>query len=113
MPQSPKLSRPARKQAIVSPSILDCDKAEWGASLALAMEGGADWLHFDIMDGHFVPNLSFGPMVVSSLRKKFPEVFFDVHFMVTEPEKWIESLAEGAKGSLPGLVCASHGVLLL
>ena len=103
MPNTPKLSRSSRK-AIISPSILDCDKAEWGAALALALEGGAEWLHFDVMDGHFVPNLSFGPMVVSSLRKKFPEAYFDVHFMVTEPEKWIAPLAEGSKGSSPDML---------
>jgi ribulose-phosphate 3-epimerase len=103
MPNSPKLARSMRK-AIISPSILDCDKADWGESLRLALEGGAEWLHFDVMDGHFVPNLSFGPMVVSSLRKKFPDAFFDVHFMVTDPDIWISPLAEGSKGSAPGLL---------
>lgn len=93
-----------KKTAIISPSILDCDKGEWSASLKLALDGGADWLHFDVMDGHFVPNLSFGPMVVSSLRSGFPDAYFDVHLMVTEPEKWIESLAQGAKGSREDLL---------
>lgn len=91
-------------QAIVSPSILDCDKAEWGASLDLALQGSAEWLHFDVMDNHFVPNLSFGPMVIASLRKRFPDVYFDVHFMVTEPEKYVDMLAKGSKGNQAGLL---------
>lgn len=91
-------------KAIVSPSILDCDKAEWGASLDLALQGSAEWLHFDVMDGHFVPNLSFGPMVIASLRKKFPSAYFDVHFMVSEPEKYVDMLASGSGGEGPGLL---------
>ncbi|KAH9259317.1 ribulose-phosphate 3-epimerase [Batrachochytrium salamandrivorans] len=96
---------PKPLKAIVSPSILDCDKAEWGASLDLALKGSAEWLHFDVMDGHFVPNLSFGPMVIASLRKKFPNEYFDVHFMVSEPEKYVDMLASGSSGaSGPGLL---------
>jgi ribulose-phosphate 3-epimerase len=90
---------------IIAASILDVDKAKWGESLQNALDWGCDWIHCDVMDGHFVPALSFGPGCVGSLRKSFPDAEFDVHFMVTYPEKFIEPLREvcsqsGGKGGI-------------
>jgi ribulose-phosphate 3-epimerase len=104
MSLSPSKKHLSALRAVISPSILDCDKAHWGAALQLGLDCGAEELHFDVMDGHFVPALSFGPSVVGSLRQAFRDAFFDVHFMVEFPERFVEPLAQCAAGSKPGLL---------
>jgi ribulose-phosphate 3-epimerase len=82
--------RPGSGQAIhLAPSILAADFANLGAEIAAAGRGGADQIHVDVMDGHFVPNITIGVPVVRSLRKitKLP---LDVHLMITEPDRYIE-----------------------
>jgi ribulose-phosphate 3-epimerase len=77
----------------IAPSILSADFAALGNAVAAAERGGADFIHVDVMDGHFVPNITIGPPVVKSL-KKIATVPLDVHLMIEEPDRYIEAFAE-------------------
>ncbi|EMH80755.1 ribulose-5-phosphate 3-epimerase [alpha proteobacterium HIMB114] len=80
-------------QIKISPSILSCDFSEIGSEIEKLNNSGADLIHIDVMDGHFVPNLTFGPPVISKIRKcsKLP---FDVHLMISPVEKYIQDYAD-------------------
>ncbi len=76
----------------IAPSILSADFAHLGAQVAEAEAGGADWVHVDVMDGHFVPNLTIGPLVVQALRP-VTTLPLDVHLMIEAPERYLEDFA--------------------
>jgi len=79
---------------IIAPSLLAADFTRLGAEAARAARAGADWLHLDIMDGHFVPNISFGPAVVAAARPHAKNLFFDVHLMCSKPEILLEPFVQ-------------------
>jgi ribulose-phosphate 3-epimerase len=79
---------------IIAPSLLAADFTRLGAEAARAARAGADWLHLDIMDGHFVPNISFGPAVVAAVRPAAKNLFFDVHLMCSKPEILLEPFVQ-------------------
>lgn len=80
--------------AIVSPSILSADFSRLGADCRMVLDAGAQMLHYDVMDGHFVPNISFGVPVLKSLHKGLPEAFYDVHLMISHPLAYAEPFAK-------------------
>jgi ribulose-phosphate 3-epimerase len=77
---------------LIAPSILSADGGRLSAEIAAVEKAGADWIHVDVMDGHFVPNITMGPAIISALRKttKLP---FDVHLMIKNPDSYIEAFA--------------------
>lgn len=80
------------KEFILSPSLLSADFSKLGEQIMFAGKNGGKWLHIDVMDGHFVPNLTFGAPVVKSIRK-CTEMPFDVHLMVSNPQDFVEDFA--------------------
>jgi ribulose-phosphate 3-epimerase len=101
----------------IAPSVLAAAPMRMGAEVTRMARAGADWIHVDIMDGNFVPNLSYGPSLVKALKKE-TALPLDVHLMILHPEKFIETFAKAGadiltvhqevESPLPGLISAIH-----
>ena len=85
---------PLIRKVELAPSILSANFANLAAHARQALEGGGTLLHVDVMDGHFVPNITIGPPVVASLRKSLPDTIFDCHLMIENPDEFIPAFAE-------------------
>ena len=88
-------------KAIIAPSLLSCDFGKLGEESNSIIKKGADWLHCDVMDGHFVNNITIGPMIIKSIRNHVGnDAFLDCHLMISNPSKYIEEFYKSGASQL-------------
>ncbi len=88
-----------RTASIIAPSIVSCDHTRLPEEIAACESGGADWIHVDVMDGHFVPNITMGPFLVNTY-KRLTRLPLDVHLMIEQPERYLEAFAKAGAAHL-------------
>ena len=87
------------RKALIAPSILASDFGRLAEEVRAVADGGADWIHIDVMDGHFVPNITIGPTIVEAVRKA-TDLPLDVHLMIEQPERYIESFVKAGANTI-------------
>ena len=92
---------------VISPSILSADFARLGEEVKAVDEAGADWIHVDVMDGRFVPNITIGPLIVEALRPVTQKPL-DVHLMIVEPEKYVPDFAKAGADIIVQVEACPH-----
>lgn len=97
----------AMSNVLIAPSILASDFTRLGDEVQAVLDAGADWIHVDVMDGFFVPNITIGQPICAALRKRFPDAVLDVHLMIEKPERYVDSFAEAGADILTVHVEAS------
>lgn len=94
---------------VIAPSLLAADHGDFAGGVAAIEAAGLGWVHLDIMDGHFVPNISFGPQVLADLRPR-TRLFFDTHLMLLHPDRYLEAFARAGAQRITVHVEADHDV---